>query len=455
MPFARRRERGGISSASPLVCGKTRRRLVPSQTVLETQNKTASVPNDSIREITWDNLNPGPPYRSGDDFANVKFSPASNDLQGRRRYLPRPETLLPGNTWWEYEGGFVRPNYNILPGFGATLGLNPFVGSTFSSNMALGPTAFNSLKPKLEMGSLAVSLAEMRDVPRMLKTTSKGFHDIWKFFKSSSGGSKSSSWKQTPKKASDQFLNHQFGWRPFLRDYASMLDAYHNSQAWLERLTRQNGKWVKRVKVHKDNVVDTLYQKGETPHGGNIPEFRPWEPTQMDNLIKPYIKNGIAYMSSHEQRFLQYEYTWFEGSFRFYRVEFDVEDRGYNTILGDAKRAQKLYGLVINPSTLYQATPWSWLADWFTGLGDVIDTYTRIATDQLASRYVYIMSHKKNTFRHVTTAHFWDGITTFSWDQEIETKLREYYPHPFGLALNVPLTGRQLAILGALGISRR
>lgn len=42
---------------------------------------------------------------------------------------------------------------------------------------------------------------------------------------------------------------------------------------------------------------------------------------------------------------------------------------------------RSLYGLKFRPSDIYNLIPWTWLLDWFTGIGDYIDAYCAMNED--------------------------------------------------------------------------
>lgn len=453
MTIMRRRDRGANSGNYPLEMGKKRNRLHPNGVWSAKEIVKQSVPNDTIREITWDLLNPGPPFRGGGDFANVKYAPSSNELQGVGTYTTRPGASFPGSPVYEYTGGFCRAAMS-MDGWLSVPGVTPFGTTTFPSLSSLGPTAYKLLKPRLEMAGLAVALGESRDLPRMLKTSATGFHEAWRSIGGGLGSLRSKeSAMMRPKKLADHFLNHNFGWVPFLSDVAKIDDVLQNSRRYIKNLSDMNGEWVKRRRVHINTVQETLVSSEDVLFG-SIPLLRPWD-IHLETMVQPYTIGGLLRIARQEVRIVTSNYTWFEGVFKFYRPEFDRNIKGYGSMWTDLQRMQMLLGLRINPSTLYKATPWTWLIDWFAGVGDVVDNMTAIAEDQVASKYMYLMSHKVNTLRTTITVPFWDKTVVFVFDQMIETKQREMYDNPFGLALNVPLTARQISIMAALGISRK
>jgi len=120
-----------------------------------------------------------------------------------------------------------------------------------------------------------------------------------------------------------------------------------------------------------------------------------------------------------------------------------------------ALEAKKLLGISLTPETLWNLAPWSWTVDWFSNAGDVISNVSDWATDGLVMRYGYLMEHSivKDTYLMNGTGS--KSVPSCPPLQLVtETKLRKRAnPFGFGLTWN-GLSAVQLAILGALGISR-
>lgn len=118
-----------------------------------------------------------------------------------------------------------------------------------------------------------------------------------------------------------------------------------------------------------------------------------------------------------------------------------------------------LYGVVPGLDTLYQLTPWSWLVDYFSNLGDIVSNLNAFASEGLVMPFAYIMSQKDTVVRSSLEYEFWNGSgwskdTVF--DTVFLTSKRRLPAHPFGFGISDSgLTGKQLSILVALGLSRR
>lgn len=398
-------------------------------------------------ELTWDQKNPGPPYRQGGPFANMKISFPPLLVQGHRTCTTAPEHRQnPNGTGWIYVGGFSDPSFagDILPG-ADYVGLASGVfdhGQYFPDLSVLGPEAYRKARPPIEEAGAGQFFAELRDIPRMLKTTAEGFKDVWK----SIGGKRGSPLMQ-PKKVADQFLNEQFGWAPFIGDLVKFDHVYRNSADYIDRIKRQNDQWVRRSRVL--NHTETI----ETLASDNIPGVYP-AGDQFTQMCRPMTWKGNTVRAYYETTVERVTHTWTTGLFKYYRPEFDSNLMDFDSNWKTAQRYLTLYGLRANPSVLYKITPWSWLADWFTNLGDNIDNASARAFDGSLSKNLYIMAHTSRIVKFKSFYNFWDGPLTTEWYRNIETKQRaEGGPYGFGWSQS-DLSPRQLAILGALGITR-
>jgi hypothetical protein len=120
-------------------------------------------------------------------------------------------------------------------------------------------------------------------------------------------------------------------------------------------------------------------------------------------------------------------------------------------------KASYLYGLDLNPYTLWQLAPWTWLIDWFTNVGDIIKNVTNAAINGLVLRYGYVM--ETTTVTRTATGKkpiIFDAgpsINGYGYTYGGITKVR-VGATPFGFGVNLStLTPTQIAILAALGIT--
>jgi hypothetical protein len=244
-----------------------------------------------------------------------------------------------------------------------------------------------------------------------------------------------------PKKAADTFLNHQFGWSPFINDLSKFYTTFQNAAAIKSQLTHDNGRYVRRRVVLDDKTESKVISSGV---GMGV------EP--LGDLVGTLFTTGVQPRWQIIEE--THDFVSAVGSFKYYRPEFDASLPDYNSAWNTIQRQVDMYGLRISPSNVYRATPWTWLVDWCTDFGNVIDAFDDMVLDSVAAQYLYVMRHTTKVQTFYQTLPFWDGAITASWPIKTDGKVRRgaSTPYGFGLTWNL-LTPRQLAILAALKIT--
>jgi hypothetical protein len=414
-------------------------------------------------EFTWDGIHPGPPFRSGGPFANLKITDPRVQPQSVGHRTTSPEDRVSVGPWYQvldYVGNFDYPTYLGLyfPPISIDGPSLDWIASRFGTDLSsLGPEAYRKTMPSLSEAGAAQFLIELRDVPRMLQQTSRFFHDAWKVDKG---------WRdlrnridphakydpfKNPKRISDDFLNYQFGWKPFVGDIQKMISAYDQSEQYMLKRIKGNGRWLKRTASLGTEESREVYMVSP-----NAASFQPYGDT-FNRLMRPSLDGpGFSGARSVTTVYInRKKHTWASGLFKYYRPEFDTSLADYASGLNALRRNITEYGAGINPSVLYKVTPWTWLADWFSNVGDNISNFNAQLNDGVASKYFYIMRHSSEIHEQETVLNFWDGAQTVKWFRSIETKQR-VEGNPYGLGWSSSaLSARQLSILAALGISRR
>jgi hypothetical protein len=239
-----------------------------------------------------------------------------------------------------------------------------------------------------------------------------------------------------------EFLNYQFGVAPLISETRNIAKAVVESDRILKQLQRDSGKNVRR-RFTFDIPVTTSY---ETIVGTTASAYSPW----------PLLSG--AWWNHNDARFTRTIRTqrkvWFSGCYT-YHVE--LSDRQNSALEEAAKKAKHLLGLDLTIDTLWSLSPWSWLIDWMSNLGDVFHNVSAFAQDGLVLRHGYVMEHTKRTYEHTLVRLRFDSgpyVGTISDRFGVETKQRERAT-PFGFGLELDgFDLRQWAILGALGITR-
>lgn len=396
-------------------------------------------------EITRDDIHPGPPYRSGGPFLNVKVELPSLLV----REAGRPDTGTSFYNGWiqQYRGGFVPlfTNFDPVPynKYADADQLLADEDNTVPSSAAFEPEVYPKLRPKLEKAGLTVSLAELRDLPRMLQSTAKYFSQVWNL-----GVGPTRATPQVfmaPKRVADDFLNVNFGWIPFVSDLRRLRQVYENQGQYISRITRENGLWHKRKWVHDESESTTVVGSGT---GYAVIPSGPL-------IDKMCVADGLGRKAYWQMVLNVKKRVWSEGSFKYYRPEFDDTQSGYHSAYNQVSRYLTLYGLRISPSTVYNATPWSWLVDWASNVGDHVDRVTDWGVDGIVARYMYLMTHFERRLELTQVINFRGGPIAMTWTRLIESKQRQEAGTPYGFGLASGLSARQIAILAALGLSRK
>jgi hypothetical protein len=294
----------------------------------------------------------------------------------------------------------------------------------FEDVSSYGPTAWNRFKPGKPAADLALFVAELRDMPRMLRDTCRFFKDAYKDIRF--GGIRSI------KNAPGNYVGTQFGWLPFLSDMRKFYHTYQTLDKRIKQLKRDNGQWVKREGTVIEESNDSLI--GEWPYPVHNPLL-----SSQNYPAYPYLGHSIA--TRHYERKI-----WFSARFRYY-----IPDIG--SVNWNRKAKRLLFGGSVNPALLWEATPWSWLIDWTSNVGDVIANLDNGLAENLTAKYAYLMG-TTTVVGKISSNMATSPPSNLEWIFDVQEKVREQ-ANPFGFGLTWDnLTLRQWSILGALGLDR-
>jgi hypothetical protein len=406
----------------------------------------------AIREKCWDEVHPGPPFNVGGPFASVKIVRPQWNIQGVGSY---PTDYLWGANWTlRYDGGFYDPIwYEYLDDIPESVydTLGAVTSSLYPDLSAIGAGAYERLRPKLGKAGLGQAIVEIRDLPKMLKTTAKGFGSIYRGLGGVGDYTTKSFRKEIrrrygrmlPKESANQFLNQQFGWVPFLKDLQDVYSVHQQARALKSQISRDNNTWIKRRRV--DPTVESATVVYETH---THPGCQPWG---------QYF-SGMYDASSlhHTITLIEMTEVWYEGSFKYYRPEFDWDAGTAKGPLAALQREMAIYGADLNPVLVWKVTPWSWLVDWFTNASAAIQRAQDWGSDSMVARYMYLMHRRRRIFELRSRFTTIDGKHhDYFWYRSADIKRRQPADSPFTFSLSSgDLSARQFAILAALGISR-
>jgi len=362
-------------------------------------------------------------------FSTFHYANPVNSVEGSGTY----EGQSVPYTKYKYEGGFIpsmRPSSSLwTPANIDAQAVSIDASGQYSSASAYahGATAWNRFRPGNPSADLGVFLGEFKDIPRMLKTTAKGFHDVWK----SMGGRSSG---PIPKKLANHWLNTQFGWLPFINDLRKFHKTYVSTDLRIKQIRRDNGHWVRH-----GGTLDSSISIAQGTSSSTLSAHYPVPTAPL--LVNPSAPGSYTNRSITEQR------VWFEGVFRYWIPNIDSVEWS-NRVLLD------LYGAFPNPSLVWELTPWSWLADWVSNLGDIVSNMTPGWAQNLAAKYAFVMKHTLYSWELESTLKLKGATLHNCWTFPLEWKMRSpACPFGFGLS-SIDFTARQWSILSALGLSR-
>lgn len=361
-----------------------------------------------------DETHPGPPWKSGGP-CDIWHKTLSNVDLGS--FDSTIYDTITGQVMYRYWGTLRPPD---------ALANRPDPSgwlTTWGDGSSYGATAWNKFKPGKPGADLSVFLGELRDVPRMFQLKLKRFKDL-----------------------GSQYLNYQFGWKPFLNDLRKFCETTQKLNQRLQYFRNNNGK-----PVRKGGVVRTA----ETANVVEAPTSAVY-PASIGYFNQPQ-----PVPTGHKRWEYTYTKTWFDAVFQFWIPDIDSPD-------WIPRVTRRLYGLNLSPSVVWELIPWSWLIDWFTNVGDVMSNLSNSdAAENLIARYAYLMTHTiyREEFTPCAFPYYFSRqglmgpgkVVTLNpptWYIQWERKQRiEANPYGFGLT-DADLTLRQLAILAALGITR-
>jgi hypothetical protein len=393
------------------------------------------------KQVTWSEGHKWPPRKGKRPVGDVggPFDSIRTSFQPRNR----PTKNLPGNNRIAFavtSGHLITVTGDILPPYASfpVVLQNPYVDPSVDASLAallpsqsdveaLGTKMIADALPTNPVASGSVALAELfrEGIPSLIGHTL--LKDKVHLFRSLGG----------------EYLNVQFGWKPFIADLRSAAKAVVESEKILKQLQRDSGR---RVTRHRSLSPD----KGTYSSGTDYPVYPAHTPG--------WSKSGsYRYWSDTWER-----RTWFSGDFTYH---FDPGD--LTPISRIATEARLLYGLELTPEVLWNLAPWSWLVDWFSNVGPMLHNVSAFQQDGLVMHHGYVMDHATRRIRHGYRGYGWPDSTpwgnAYEWSVPanfelnllVERKIRRQ-ASPFGFGLyETSFTSRQWSILVALGLSRR
>jgi len=327
---------------------------------------------------------------------------------------------------WAY---IVKYNGPFLPTNPVNMQFPPDLSSSVDSLNEWGASAVASISPSNPGVDLTTILGELAKdgIPHLTGNLLRGWLKM--------------SGKRRRKAIADEYLNYQFGWKPFVADMRSIANRIVGGNAAIEQYERDSGKMVRR-RFGLEPEVDTVAQIID-------PEAHPWMSPSIGAMYNYNSPSGVVIAVTKVTR-----RKWFSGAFTWY-----IPRRG-NSLRDDMARqvimAKKSLGIRFTPDAVWNLTPWSWAIDWFTNAGDVLQNVSNAIIDGQVLAYGYVMENTIISTTYTFTGP--NGLTTAgrppSFTLTTDVKVRKKAsPYGFGITWE-GFTPRQQSILAAIGISK-
>ncbi len=142
--------------------------------------------------------------------------------------------------------------------------------------------------------------------------------------------------------------------------------------------------------------------------------------------------------------------VWFEGKYLYFPP---VSKSARKASDDFSNYAKEVLGLQLTPEVLWNLSPWSWFSDWLTNTDVIMASVSDLLSDGMVPVSAFVMSH---TRREAEKAQFvaspsWSPVKTYVLS---EVKKRFVSTPYLGFGGTGTLSGRQLSILAALGLSK-
>lgn len=293
-----------------------------------------------------------------------------------------------------------------------------------------GAEAFAALKPDTPDFSPVASLFELREQHGSLR-------ERWRELLAHIAGKRG---------LGRYWLALNFGYLALLGDTLSFVNAFGNGKKRFEQLLRDAGRPVRRrrsLRNRDDSASDELHSDVATLGTAYHPSMVPVHVSQCYG-------GGFA---SHKGTASRTTKVWCVGKSRFY-----LPPGPQDSVEWKRDMARRILGLQLTPSAVYNCIPWSWLVDYFTGLGHFMDAVSDGIADRVVFEYAYLMHEEKHEMTHECTQYVWTSPSTTgpvsAYRRETEVRKSRIVASPFGFGLkHEDLTPRQAGILGALGLT--
>ena len=276
---------------------------------------------------------------------------------------------------------------------------------------------------------------------------------------------------KSPSQGAGSALNYLFGVKPTLSDLQKMSETIHNSSriisSYVEQEKRTMRRNTRRMLAEASESDSYTFTSLTNPGASSIVFSRLGLRVYAANHISasPGSKGFIGYNTM--QANFTYTYKRWVQAFGTYQY-FIPRPEGLSGRLDLYRRqAERLMGGGLQPSTVYDLTPYSWMANWFVDFGGLLKYQQAVAGNQVvASRQGYSYHAEMRTMCQLANPNPIYGVEdanntlpsamAFSCTPIVARKYTTVRGagSPYSLSPTWPSSGGQQAIIALLGISK-
>jgi hypothetical protein len=291
------------------------------------------------------------------------------------------------------------------------------------------------LKPNVDLNQ---TIAELRDFKSMLFGVRNQLRKLFELSTSGRGFFRTN--RQILKEIASGHLSWQFAILPLIQDIIGLQNAHAHAEKRMQQLLRDKGKT-------RHRTIELVNETTSGSWDGTI-SVQPITPTVPSQQL---VNNG-ADTPRHEE-WTRTRRVWLEGRFG-YHIPVRNTPAWKHWFL-----VQQGYGVNLTTigllRTVYQLTPWSWLADWALSTGAMLQNAVSVYNYGAYAKYAYIMAEDEIVYKtsYSLTPHIGQKIDVPGEFTSVRKYRQEASPFGFGISYD-GLNAWQLGILAALGMSK-
>jgi len=378
-------------------------------------------------------------YRSGGPWVQYKQTLLRTDNGSYTTFRPH---------WGvAYDGSYICSDGSDNSNVHGLLGHDFDNQSLQDDAFGFGAQAMGALSPDKPDFTALAALYELRDPLHEIKA---GLQSLRKRVRDEQRRLRKRGHKSVSSNAAEFYLAEQFGWLPFFSDIKNFFDAFEKKDKHAQQIIRDARRPIKRSRIlqasttKNDSWDSEIYPVSLGSYQANPIMF----PSHVSQCYPRYLQCAIKTRTYYETR------TWTEGKSSYFLPKMPPE-------LLAVEVSQRLLGFNLTPTQVYSVIPWSWLVDYFTGLGDFMRAVSPGVADLVVFEYAYVMRETLAVRETEASQYTYSNVSGDQAQQHIavrkqvsSTKTRANASVlGFGFK-DASLTARQTAILGALGLSR-